>query len=644
MVLNLKHKGKKGLLFILMVLALTIFALSNVSASPSSNRIAGYTKYDTSSAIAKAGWTQSDYAVLAYGENYPDALAATPLAKKYNAPILLTERLNLTPVTKQTLQDLKVKAVFIVGGTAVISPTVEAQLSEIGIGVSRYAGYDKYDTAIEIAKGLGTVQEISVVTGDDFPDALSVGSIAAMNNSPIILAPRDQLTESIKGYLSTASILKTYIIGNTDQISDSVANQFPNAERIAGSEKYARNIAVLKKFDASYNFDNVFLATGNGFADALTGAAYAARISAPIVLVDKNPLQSATQEYLNAKLPSSKNLSVLGGTAVIPSSLVDVILGAPATIPTGQKLKVSYIDVGQADSILIQIPGGKNVLIDAGNNEDANTITSYLKQQGVSKLDVVIATHPHEDHIGAMDTVINTFDIGQVIMPKKDSTTQTYKDLITAIQNKGLKITEAKAGLNLDLGSEVNAVLVAPSLTAYEDVNNYSAVLKLTYGNSTFLFESDAEEKSECEMCSTNYDLRADVLKVGHHGSNSSSSMAFLAKVQPKYAVISVGKDNSYGHPASTTIDKLANIGAKVFRTDQAGTIVIESDGTNITTNAIASEVQPRAPDQTVYITKSGTKYHADGCSSLSKSKIPISLTDAKSKGYTPCSLCNPPQ
>lgn len=357
---------------------------------------------------------------------------------------------------------------------------------------------------------------------------------------------------------------------------------------------------------------------------------------------------------------------------------------AQTTVVPGQKLKVCYIDVGQADSILIQIPNGKNVLIDAGNNGDANTITSYIKKQNISKLDLVIATHPHEDHIGSMDTVINTFDIGQVIMPKKDSTTQTYKSLITAIQNKGLKITEAKAGLKLDLGPEVNALLVAPNSSSYEDVNNYSAVLKLSYGNNSFLFEGDAQEQSENEMINAGFNLKADVLKVGHHGSNTSSSSAFLAKVQPKYAVISVGKGNSYGHPTNATIDKLSTIGAKVYRTDLSGTIVAESDGTSVTITNIATAVQPRAPTPTVsqsaapaaavviaapvptpatppvvvpsptpkqtnqavtvYITKTGKKYHRDGCRYLSKSKIPISLSSAKNEGYGPCSVCDPPQ
>ena len=142
----------------------------------------------------------------------------------------------------------------------------------------------------------------------------------------------------------------------------------------------------------------------------------------------------------------------------------------------GKKLTVSYIDVGQADSILIQTPGGKNVLIDAGNNEDANTIVTYLKGKNISRLDYVIATHSHEDHIGSMDTVINTFDIGNMVMPKETSNTQTFRDLLTAIANKGLKPIEAKAGVKLDFGSELNAELLAPNSTGYGDINDYSAV------------------------------------------------------------------------------------------------------------------------------------------------------------------------
>lgn len=251
-------------------------------------------------------------------------------------------------------------------------------------------------------------------------------------------------------------------------------------------------------------------------------------------------------------------------------------------------LRVSFLDVGQADSALIQLPNGKNILIDAGNNEDAPEIISYIKEQGITRLDIVVGTHPHEDHIGSLDKVIQTFEIGQVLMPKVTTTTQTFKDVLTAIQEKGLKITEAKVGLKLDLGSneeggkELSAELLAPKASRYEDMNNYSVVLRLEYGQNAFLFTGDAEDVSEKEMLNSSQDINVDVLKVGHHGSTSSTTLDFLKRVDPEYAVISVGKDNTYGHPAQTTLNRIDKYGVKIYRTDELGTIVVESDGTKL--------------------------------------------------------------
>lgn len=316
-----EYKCKAIFAIIISVIIFPLVLVGNANASPLVHRIAGYTQYDTSSAIAKEGWSQSDYAILAYGENFPDALAAAPLARKYNAPILLTEAQSLTQITKQTLQDLKVKNVFIVGGNVVVSPTVENQLKDIGINVTRLAGNNRYDTAIEIAKQLGVVQEVTVVTDDNYADALSISSVTALNNSPIILVPRDYLTDSIKSYLSSNTITHTYLIGNSDQINESVSNQFPNVERITGNDKYARNIAILKRFDTNFDFSTIFLATGNGFADALAGSASAASKNAPIVLMD-TIYNNTTASYLNSKTSIIKQFNILGGEAVMTSAIV----------------------------------------------------------------------------------------------------------------------------------------------------------------------------------------------------------------------------------------------------------------------------------------------------------------------------------
>lgn len=243
-------------------------------------------------------------------------------------------------------------------------------------------------------------------------------------------------------------------------------------------------------------------------------------------------------------------------------------------------LKIHFIDVGQADSILIQ-DGDTSMLIDAGNNADAKTIINYLKKQGVKKLSYVVGTHPHEDHIGALDTVIKTFDVEKILMPNVTSNTNTYRDVLYAIKNKNLKITVPNPGNTFTLGRSEFTVL-APNSAEYEDVNDYSIVMKLNHGSRSFLFTGDAEKVSESEILKKKYNLQADVLKIAHHGSKSSTSDKFLKAVDPKYAVISVGRDNNYGHPTQKTLNRLKVRKVPIYRTDENGTIVITSDGNNI--------------------------------------------------------------
>jgi len=246
------------------------------------------------------------------------------------------------------------------------------------------------------------------------------------------------------------------------------------------------------------------------------------------------------------------------------------------------KLKVHFIDVGQADSILIQDSGGSTMLIDAGNNEDADLVVNYLKEHGIDKLDYVIGTHPHEDHIGGLDAVINTFNIGKVIMPKVSHNTKTFEDVLTAIKNKNLKVTSPVPGESYNLGNAKFTIL-APNSDNYDNLNDYSIVIKLEFGETSFLFAGDAETKSENEMIVKGFNLKANVLKVGHHGSTTSSSLPFIKAIAPKYAVISVGKHNSYGHPDSIILNRFKTLNVEVLRTDILGTIVFTSDGKNLT-------------------------------------------------------------
>lgn len=345
------------------------------------------------------------------------------------------------------------------------------------------------------------------------------------------------------------------------------------------------------------------------------------------------------------------------------STVVPTSTPAISAVPTDTKyvtdLKVSLIDVGQADCILVELPNAQKMLIDAGNNEDKETIISYLNSKSIKKIDYLVGTHPHEDHIGALDSVISGYEIGNIYMPKASANTKTFEDVLLAIKAKGLKINAPESGtyiLNDNQGLSVQ--VLAPNSASYENLNNYSIVLKVKYMGTSFLLTGDAESLSESEMLKKGYDIKADVLKVGHHGSNSSTSAEFLKKIAPKYAVISVGKANTYGHPHQETLNKLNTAKVQVHRTDVDGTVVFTSDGTKITVEKKASATKENAPPQTItnqqpqqhntviYIGNKNSKvFHQDSCRSLPDLKNQVKFTnreEAVQQGYKPCGICKP--
>lgn len=222
------------------------------------------------------------------------------------------------------------------------------------------------------------------------------------------------------------------------------------------------------------------------------------------------------------------------------------------------------------------------MLIDAGESSKGKIVSSYISNLGYYKIDYIVGTHPHTDHIGGLAHIINSFDIGNIYMPKAVSTSKTYENLLNTISQKGLKITTARAGVNIVSESNLNINIVAPN-REYSDLNNSSAVVKITYGNRKFLFMGDAETKSENDIIS---DVSADVIKVGHHGSDTSSGQSFVNKVNPKYAIIMVGNNNQYNHPYQIIIDRWINSGAKVYRTDINGNIIVISDGNSLDINS----------------------------------------------------------
>lgn len=246
-------------------------------------------------------------------------------------------------------------------------------------------------------------------------------------------------------------------------------------------------------------------------------------------------------------------------------------------------VSVHFIDVGQGDSIFIK-SGDKTVLIDAGEAEYGYDVVSYLREQNVDHLDYVIATHPHSDHIGGLPAVFDQFEVKNVIAPKISDdmipTTVTYSRFLQAVSDEGTGLTQAKPGDEYDLDGSVLRIL-GPVTDTYSSLNDFSVVSELINGSDTFLFMGDAGEDSEADLLNAGMVPDCDVLKAGHHGSNTSSSQKFLDAVSPEYAVIMCGIDNKYNHPGQYTMKRLAALTQNIYRTDAQGTIVIESDGSD---------------------------------------------------------------
>lgn len=330
----MKKLWKMGLNFALTLALVFTMIPGSVSAQSLSDRLGGTTQYDTAAAIAQAGWTTANTAIIAVGTvgNSYDALAAGPLAAQRNAPILLTEGNRLPDVTKTTLETLEVKNVFIVGGTGVISPAVEQAVRALGISVNRLAGIDAAETSVKIAREMGGAPSAVVLTGGKGQDALSVASIAAARNMPILYTnSKDALPSSIAQYLGAqkSSIGTSYIVGGPAVVSDGEAAGLPGQKtRLSGDTAYDTNVAVIKNFASDLNFDSIYLANGRTMVDALAGVPLAAAQKAPIVLTDNQAVAAA--DLINGKKTDESKITALGGAAVVSQAMVNALVLPPA--------------------------------------------------------------------------------------------------------------------------------------------------------------------------------------------------------------------------------------------------------------------------------------------------------------------------
>lgn len=318
--------------------------------------------------------------------------------------------------------------------------------------------------------------------------------------------------------------------------------------------------------------------------------------------------------------------------------------------------EVHFIDVGQADAALI-ICDGKKMLIDGGNVEDSNLIYSVLNKKGITYLDYVICTHPHEDHVGGLAGALEAAKAGRVFCPMDSFDSKAFDNFINYVHRQRLELEFPPVGETIFLGS-ASVHFLGPQ-QEYEDTNEMSIVVKIVYGETSFLFTGDAGRESELDILASGQDLKSMVLKVGHHGSNTSTSYAFLREVMPKYAIISVGKNNDYGHPHEEVMSRLRDAEVEVYRTDLHGDIICTSDGKNVSFKTaknnppltgsalIKDRGQKDANTLNVsdyYIGNVNSKvFHLPTCSSLPIAKNRIYFKrrqEAIIQGYKPCSKC----
>ena len=328
------------------------------------------------------------------------------------------------------------------------------------------------------------------------------------------------------------------------------------------------------------------------------------------------------------------------------------------TISDDSNFEVHFLDVGQADASLI-FSDDKTMLIDGGNPGDSSLIAAYLKKHNVNHLDYIICTHAHDDHVGGLPGALSVATAGAVYAPKTENDIKAYRSFKSKVAEQGLSITNPSPGDSFQFGSS-KVLFLGPVHENVSDLNDTSIVLKITYGDTSFLFTGDAERDEEQSILAQNYDLSATVLKVGHHGSGDSTTYPFLREIMPEYGIISVG-ENNYGHPTEETLSRLRDADVKVYRTDMQGDIIASSNGKtvniktvknqNIDTNQTAKESEPLypapndTPSQKYIGNKNTKKFHYPSCYSLPYEKNRVyfnSRSEAVNSGYSSCGNCNP--
>lgn len=553
-------------------------------------RLYGNNRYETSIAISKAGFTQASTVIIASGLDFPDALAASSLSKLKDAPILLTKKEALDPITITEIKRLKATQALLIGGTGIISTDIENQLKELKISFTRIGGTDRYDTSKKVAEITGVKNGIIIAGDSDFPDALSIAPIASMKAMPILLSPKDALNPNIGAFIKDKNIPVSYLVGGTGVLNESIAGTVPNSKRLSGVDRYSTNLSINTEFAGKLSFDTIYLASGNDFPDALGGSALAAKKNSLIFLTDENKISEATINFIKSK--KVKHVVILGGTGAISQDVENVVNDTINSVAAQQAIvslnkTTDSLTVGGIDNLIATVTPdnltNKTVKFTSSNNNIV-TVDNTGKISGVSAGTATITVTTIDGSKTVSCTVTVTNPLVKV--------TAVHLNIASDTLNVGETYTIA-ASITPDNASN-KAFTFSSSNKAIATVDNKGKVSGVSAGTATItVTTADGKKTASCIVT-----VMSTVVKVSAVSLDKTSDIigvdctdTLIPTVTPKNAtnkyITWTSSDNDVA-----TVDNLGNV--KAVSTGSAVIMVTTADGEKTDVcNVTVTEVPP---------------------------------------------------
>lgn len=592
---------KSWKLFSILILVFISLIIPQRSWAAETTRLAGYSRYETATQITQAFWTSSDTIIIAYGENFPDALSGAALSYKNNhAPILLVQETTLKESILNEIKRLGATKAILLGETDVVKPQIEDALKSLGVtNITRYGGPTRYETAARIATAVGPSQARTafIATGENFPDALVAAPVSATYGWPVILVggegadSESHLCPEARQALSSLGINRVFLVGDYLVVPESTEkwlnNQGITTVRLGGETRYdtALNFVNYAQSSLGMNPDNIFVATGENYPDALTSGPAGGKNGSLLIITKRTLVPQGFQNWLKNNSSKIKKIYVTGGYRAL-SYLVKTVVSRIVEKGEFPRFHATFISVGDGDAILLEIPNGTayyNVLIDAGLYDYHNKVASIIRDKGIQKIDSLVLTHPHRDHVGSMSYLMDYFTMGEFLYNGESFSALPeeyddywYRACIATVDYLKIPKKVVKRNDVLSWG-EAEAYVLHPPSTGFpgSSINERSLVIKLVWDNQSMLLTGDACQAAENNILASGLDVKAPVLKAGHHGDGGATSWNFLDKIRPELAIVS-SADHGGKFPHTSFIERLDEFGVEMLTTGTEGDLTID--------------------------------------------------------------------